>query len=178
MLWNIKRFRIFTSLYDEMYSGHVWVPDFVAGASRQVVAITNLENGRRTWCEVVKLDNYYIDRYNEGCDEKDEKSLKLRVDGHNLVIPQWYRAKLGIEDSSVTGFPKSTSLKISASCWCVWRLLFACLSHPQNVVRLATWLAIYSMILGSVSLLPCVGVKVVAAVFMIICCLVLRGITR
>lgn len=142
-------FKVFTSLHDEMYDGSVWLPQSQKVASRQVVRLKNKRTGRMAWCEAKELDNEYVSRYNEDCSEGD---LRLEVNGHNVVIPKWHRTKLGIRESRDTGFPESSYLDVDRRSYFGLYRLFACLTHPQNAVRLATWLALLSLALGGLSL--------------------------
>lgn len=105
---------------------------------RCIVKITNVENGKRVWCEALQIDDNFLRRYNE--------PPRLTIDDpiSSIVVPQWYRARLGLK----TG--QEVQLRISST-W-LWAKVFACLEHPQVMVRVGTWLGLLSFLLGLLSI--------------------------
>ena len=63
-----------------------------------------------------------------------------------ITINDWYRKRLGGVKTKTT---QELEIK-AANCW--WGKLRANLQHPQVIVRMATWLAIISVGLGTIGL--------------------------
>src|SRR5947209_1944179 len=72
---------------------------------------------------------------------------------NSIVIGGWYRAKLG---GVATQADHDLDVRTSNGCW---GKFWACTQHPQIVVRIAIWLALWSVALGLLgAVLGCVSV--------------------
>ena len=106
--------------------------------SRCVVKITDRLSGNSVYCEGLQIDNNFIGRYNGGRRHKIEDEDVSTA----LVVNEWYRRRLGDMETQ-----QERDLEITISD-CYRGRLLACMQHPQNIVRVATWLGIVSVALG------------------------------
>ena len=81
------------------------------------------------------LDSNFVTRYN------NHPRRTIETPGTAIIASEWYRERLGISKHT------DVDLDISSSD-CAYGRMRACLDHPQVVVRLATKLAIWSVVLG------------------------------
>lgn len=134
-------YRIFAALHEDSNSGWVWLatPHL---SERSVVLITNLSNHEKVYCEALQIDDNFLRLYNEGTNR-----IKIVDQSSALVINKWYRKRLGGFDTKTD---QNLTIKVVTGCWpkLYWAKAWACFRHPQVVVRLATLLGIWSVILG------------------------------
>lgn len=137
-------YRVLASLRDELNQGWVWVTN--SGLeSRSVVKITNKKTNKTIYCECLEIDENYIFVYNNPPRENIDKNKAT------ITISAWYRKRLG-------GINTKTNQELeirTANSW-VGKLR-ANLQHPQVVVRMATWLALISVGLGTLGV--CLSLK-------------------
>ena len=135
------KYRIFAAFHEDTNSGWVWLatPQL---PQRSVVQITNLSNLKEVYCEALQIDDNFLDLYN-----KDTKRIHIADQSSALVMNEWYRKRLG---DFKTQTDQALSIEVVAGCWprLYWAKAWACIRHPQVVVRLATLLGIWSVILG------------------------------
>jgi hypothetical protein len=131
--------KLFAALSEDVQQGWVWLVD-PRLPPRGIVKL--LYRGKAVYCEALQIDRNFLKRYNV----HGEGRCFITDPQKSLVINGWYRAKLGNpatkEDHSVT---------IRACSW--WPFswygkVWACLEHPQIVVRVATWTGIIGVVLG------------------------------
>jgi len=139
------KLKVFASLHDDISDGWVWLPrKAVKGRKvvrgRTTVKITNLDSGKKVFCEALLIEGNFVSIYNES-----PKRCRIDKDG-SIVISWWYRNRLGISETQqehefhvdIANGPCGT--------------IRALREHPQLVVRVSTWLAILSIILGILGL--------------------------
>ena len=134
-----QQYIVYASLHADLDSGYIWLPNLYPGSARSVLKIKNVDNRKSVFAEILLIDDNFKNQY-----EKGQTSNAIQWD-KVAIINSWYRNKLGIAEtkSNVTlKFTKSGS----------WRRICACLDHPNISVRISTWLALISMVLGLVSL--------------------------
>jgi hypothetical protein len=133
------KYKVLAALYDELNQGWVWVTN--SGLeSRAVVKITNKKNNKAVYCECLEIEDNYMSKYNNLPREHINKKEAT------IIINAWYRGRLG-------GLKTQTNHELeirAANGW--WGKLRACCQHPQVVVRIATRLAILSIILAVISI--------------------------
>jgi hypothetical protein len=134
------KYRIYASLHEEIDTGWVWLGTPVL-PPRSIVKIRNTENKKIVFCEALQIEENFIRKYNES-----ENRMKIDSPKSSLVISCWYRKILG--DLPIQS---ETELKIVLKDN-PWGRLWACLQHPQVVVRIGTWLGIISVSLGLIGL--------------------------
>ena len=130
------------ALPEELNDGRVWGPD-LGYDPRPIVRIRNRDSGRSVVCEYLVIDHSYVRRY-EARNDLDGASATLSPEG-SLVLNYWYRRRLGIHGAGARCRFEITRIG-DASGW-----VYACLGHPQIVVRLATVLALLGFGLGCLS---------------------------
>jgi hypothetical protein len=137
------KFKIFAALREDINNGHVWIKmENQNPPKRRVVRITHLVNKRKVFCEAIHIGDNFLAHYNQ------PGRAYIREFGNSIVINEWYRVKLGILK---TQSEEDLDIEI-ANGW--WGRLWACLQHPQEVVRLAIWLGLLSVFLGFLGVVP------------------------
>lgn len=132
-------FDVRASLRSDLNEGWVWVSD-QGYPPRSIVKIESLETKAFVYCEALNIDKNFLAEYNQ------KSRLCIRENVATIVISDWYRKKLGDIQK------KPHNLKISLSNGYYGKFM-ACMQHPQIVVRLATSLALISVILGMLGLI-------------------------
>lgn len=128
--------RIFASLREDTQQGWVWLQD-PSFPPRSIVRIENRSNRKVVYCEALQIDDNFLAAYNQS------PRFTIKAPQESLVIGGWYRALLGGVSTQ-----SDTPLCIK-SCNTCWGKFNACIYHPQTVVRVAAWLGLISVILGS-----------------------------
>ncbi len=106
--------------------------------NRAIIKITNKK--KSVYCEFLKIDENYLEKYNNG------RTLKIENPSNTIIANEWYRTRLGIkktnQDENITIQPANNLIgKLCAS-----------LQHPQLIVRISTKLGLLSFGLGLISL--------------------------
>jgi hypothetical protein len=131
------RYSIHAALKEDINSGWVWInqPDFT---QRAIVCIKNTASSNKVYSEVLRIDKNFLGDYNT----KDSGRIFINNNVPSIVANEWYRKKLG-------GILSKTNLEleITSADNCIGRL-FSCFQHPQIIVRVATWLALISVVEG------------------------------
>jgi hypothetical protein len=136
-----KTYMVKAALVEDINSPYIWFSS-LSCESRDIVKLTNTDENKSIWCEVVKASENYVDRYN-----KNKRTINIVDAEPCLVANEWYREKLGLSKNS------KSNIRISVSRLPLfYRQLLASYKHPDNTVRLAVDLALVSVILGGVGL--------------------------
>lgn len=146
----MPKFKIYPALREDMNEGWVWLGGYNHLPNRSIIKITNCKNSKYSFCEICKIEDKkddkegnFVRRYNRKCGGripiKDEKSA--------LVISAWYRGKLGITEEKKEKHAE-LEIDIEPEPYGYLGKICACLHHPQNVVRVGTWLGIIGVALG------------------------------
>jgi hypothetical protein len=132
--------KIYASLADHIGEGFVWLQR--SGLpTRCVVKITNPDAKRAVFCEALQLEENFLKRYNQG------PRHTIKDPASSIVMSAWYRIRLGGLETQ-----RDYALEvIPADSWCgkIW----ACVHHPQIVVRVAVWLGLVSVALGALGVI-------------------------
>jgi hypothetical protein len=140
------KYTIYAAMPEDINVGWVWIGS-PRLASRIVVRITNKKSGNSSYCEALQIEDNFLRIYNDNGSKREV----ICDPGKALVLNAWYRRMLDrIETQS------EYDLEIEAADN-LWGRLRSCLQHPQVVVRLATWLGIFSVGLGVMGLLLGLG---------------------
>lgn len=97
--------------------------------------------------EYLTINDNYIENYN-----RPKDTVKIEIDTKVITMNEWYRKRLGITETK-----KEYNLTIATERARILAQIRMGLQHPQAVVRMATLLAIISVILGFIGLLPYLG---------------------
>lgn len=127
-----------------MNEGWVWLSqhDF---APRSVVKIRNKSNNKVVYCEALEIDENFIKEYNQN------PRMNINNDDSTAIINGWYRNRLGGINTK-----QHHDLEVSGANGICGKFR-ASVGHPQIVVRLATWLAAISVVLGVLGV--CLAIK-------------------
>jgi hypothetical protein len=134
---------IYASLHEESNNGWIWLSRPQLG-SRSLIRVKNLDNGMKVFCQLREIDDDFVALYNER-----PRTIPLQNSNREkaAVISDWYRRGLGIP-----GTKASVNLEVTPAYIPGWHAIRACCHHPDPVVRLATRLGAWSLVLGSVGL--------------------------
>lgn len=133
------KYKIFAALHDELNAGWVWIRSSNL-SSRCIVKIRNPQNRKKVYCEALQVDDNFLKKYN------DSSRFHIVDSSPALVINSWYRKRLG--DFSTQS---CQDLEITPANR-LWGKIWACLHHPQVIVRIATYLGLLSILLGFFSI--------------------------
>ncbi len=133
-------YKIYASLTDDISSGWVWIGGF-EDDHRPIVKLTNRTNGKKVYCEALKIDKNYRKKYKEG------NTSPIENEDNTIIANEWYRRKLGVNSTK-----NDESILISTENHLYGRFR-ASIQHPQVVVRLATWLGLISILLGVIGVI-------------------------
>jgi hypothetical protein len=128
-------YKVYASLKNDTNEGRVWL-NHSAISGRSVVGIRNNKNRKTIYCEALLIDENYVKDYNSGNTRKICNSEPI------ITINHWYRDRLGIEETN-----RDYDLTILPGSHILGHFL-SCLKHPQIVARVATWMSIFSLLLG------------------------------
>lgn len=136
-----KRFQVFASLFEESNSGWVWMPKEGDFTSRDHIEIKVPANRKSCvcWCRII--DANFLRNYNM------PPRLKIDKAEQALVINDYYRGILDIKSNHEYEV-EITRVKR----WQYHKKIQALLCHPDNSIKLATWLALWSVFLGVVGI--------------------------
>jgi hypothetical protein len=141
----MAQFKIYAALNEDVNQGWVWLQKSqlpLGSPQRSIVKLSASATSKHTYCETRLIDKNFINRYNESSHTKniDESDLIL-------VAAEWYQIHLGIENDD------EAEIKVtSANHFC--GRIYACLDHPQVVVRVATILGLVAVALGLIPIIP------------------------
>ena len=136
----MKEYQIFVARENDIAAPFIWLTDPEV-SSRTVAKITNPDNGKKVYCEILVMDVNFRGNYNGAA------HTRTISEGTNAaVINSWYRQCLGIEKN------QKARLIVSEPCCMpqIIRHIKAGLSHPDSAVRLASDLAVVSVLLGAI----------------------------
>jgi hypothetical protein len=136
------KYSIYAALREDVNSGWVWisVPKF---RQREVICVKNVALDKKIYCEVLQIDDNYLNYYNA----KGQGRKAIKKDASVLVMNEWYRNLLG-------DLPTQSEYEFQVSEAGNWHgRIMSCFQHPQIIVRVATWLGVISVVLGVVGVL-------------------------
>jgi hypothetical protein len=136
------KYLIYAALREDVNSGWVWIsePKF---RQRAVIRISNSDTNKTVYCEVLQIDDNFLNYYNDYGGGR----ISIEKGAHVLVLNQWYRKILG--DLSTKSEYEFTITEAEN-----WKgKIKSCFQHPQVIVRVATWLAALSVVEGLLGIL-------------------------
>jgi len=139
---NTKEYKIFVARVNDIAAPFIWITD-PGVPSRSVACITNPDNGKKVYCEILVMDVNFRGNYNGAT---HTRTISEGIDA--AVVNSWYRQCLGVDKN------KQAKLTVSIpGCMPqIVRQIKAGLSHPDSAVRLASDLAVVSVWLGLIGL--------------------------
>ena len=138
-----RQLEIYAALEADISNGTVWLKQNSLPA-RCIVKIANETNDRTVYCEALQFDENFLARYNAPMGNR----RTINDPDSSIVMGYWYRARLGDLNTS-----KTYSLLVKKATP-FWGDVWACLHHPQLIVRMAMGLALPSVFLGLVGAVP------------------------
>jgi hypothetical protein len=133
------KYDMYPSLWEDIDSGAVWI-SYPLLTSRMIAKVRNMETGRTVYCEVKMVDEYYMERYGA------QPGRSGQIGENPIFASAWYRKQLGIQRRE-----GDVDLHIEEA-ESIYGKVCACLHHPQVVVRIATVLGLWSVVLGAIGL--------------------------
>lgn len=140
-------YRLYAALHGDIAEGFVWVGGSGDFPPRTVVEIRNEKNGKRVFCEALRLEKNFERLYNG-----HQGTCKIDATGESipLVMNYWYRAQLGsLGEPLATQADYALTVEPRAG---LRARLRACCRHPQLVVRVSLRLGLLGIALGVISL--------------------------
>ena len=128
------KYELHTALREDIESGSMWISSPKL-TSRTTVKVRNAENYRSVRCEVKMVDPFFRKEF--------AKRVGPFPTQDAVFVSAWYRKQLGIR--RVTGIVDLEIQEAESLC----SKICACMKHPQLVARIATHLAVWSVILGT-----------------------------
>lgn len=138
----MKEYQVFVARQTDITAPFIWLTD-PGVPSRTVARITNPDNGKKVYCEILVVDDNFRRSYN---DAANTKTISQNIDA--AIVNAWYRKCLGIEKN------RKAKLSVSVPFYTpqIIGQIRAALSHPDNAVRLASDIAVVSAMLGAIGL--------------------------
>jgi hypothetical protein len=132
------KYTIFAALYDEATEGWIWVPTGQGFSSGDYIKINCLSTGKEIVSSCRIIDKYFLERYNKPHRNfiEDKKSALVMSLHYRKILEEIETGKdYEFEIVRLEGKLNLNKLK-------------AFTQHPNNYVRIASLLAIMSIILG------------------------------
>ena len=142
-----RKLKVFASTRDDIHAGVVWM-DSKTTIVRPIVKITNIANGKKIYCELMKIEGAFKKFYNQ----KGSGRLTITDTSKAIVLNNWYRNKLGIRETQI-----QVDLEIDQPVFSLLSKFFACVQHPQIVVRMSMWFSTIGLGLGILSVIISLG---------------------
>ena len=144
-----KKYKVFASMWEDSNEGWVWIPPEKGFEPRDFITVKETKSGEKISCICRIIDPWFLDHYNQ----PPRRYIDLNEEYPPIVLNDHYRRKLGrkgwkIETDQVYELEIKRVGKLN-----YYRKTGALLHHPNNVVSLATFLAVWSVILGGISIL-------------------------
>ncbi len=144
---RISNCTIRAALHEETDKGWVWLClNRKTFGSRMTIKISHEK--KSVYCEYREIDSKFVKLYNCG------RTRKIEEEGKFVVISDWYRKALGIEETKETEQPTGPTLTISKPRWALFADIRAGCQHPEPGVRMATQIAIWGTGFAIAGLLP------------------------
>lgn len=139
----IKEVNVKASKLEDVNSSFIWGVNLV-NSSREIYRIKNISNNKAVWVEVINATSNFIENYNKRSNTRNIDKSEVC-----LVASEWYRVKLGLNKNI------NQQIKVKKTFLPNFLKTFlASKDHPDSNVRLATYLAIISVILGFIGSYP------------------------
>ena len=136
-----KIYKVFAALHDESNAGWIWMPPENGFTSRDLITITSLTKKKKVYCDCRIIDDNFQSYY------KKETGNSIDNKYNTIVISDYYRNKLGGLNTE-----EEYEFEIVRG-KCFVSKIRTLLQHPDNIVKIATWLAIISIGIGLLSIL-------------------------
>lgn len=138
----MMEYQIFVARENDIAAPFIWVTN-PGVPSRSVAKVENAANGKSVYCEVLVMDANFRGNYNGTA---HTRNISEGIEA--AVISSWYRQCLGIEKNEKATLSITMHFYVPG----ILKQIKADLSHPDSAVRLASDLAVVSVVLGFVGL--------------------------
>ena len=132
--------KVYAALYEDINSGWIWQQGSEL-PQRSVVRIRNAANGKSVHCETLQIDENFLARYNQ------PPRSNIVPNTNVVIMNEWYRTRLGCPQTF-----RDYDLNIQPAN-CLWGKFWACIEHPQIIIRFGMWLGFIGVILGIVGVI-------------------------
>jgi len=158
-------YKIYPSLHEESIEGWVRIPEDIDHIKTRDFIMISRVGYPSIICQARTIDKLFINFYNNRLESSnffqiyeqkkplDHEDIKNKKS--TIIMSYYFREKLGITDEDV-----KSDINIELSILknnCRLQKIRAFLQHPNDVVKIATWLAllsiIISIVLGSLSII-------------------------
>jgi hypothetical protein len=120
------------------------MPPWDGFVSRDYITLKTIPTGKKVNCICRIIDDNFIDSYN-----KSERTENITDRNNSIVISAYYRDMLGgIETKKEYEFEIIRICKFN-----YYSKIKTLRQHPDNIVKVATWLAIISIVIGILGIL-------------------------
>jgi len=139
----MKKYSIYAALREDINSGWVWGNDS-RFKKRVIVCLSNPKARKKIYCEGLGIDKNFLKNY----DEIGGGRKLIQFDKDVLVVNEWYRKLLSLDDWS-----NQSEYELDITIVDNWiGKLWSCFHHPQIIVRIASRLAVISVIEGIIGI--------------------------
>lgn len=144
-----RKYEVFAALYEDSNEGWIWMPGEKDFDSRDHITVKSIATGKKVTCVCRIIDDNYIIQYNQ------PPRRIIANPKEAIVLSTYYRDKLAdrakskeIKTSNIYEFEIKKVWRFN-----YFRKILALVQHPDNAIKIATWLAIISIIIGLLGLL-------------------------
>jgi hypothetical protein len=148
--WSVRRndmkYKIHKALWENIEFGSIWIGN-QSGQQfppRTVVKVTNKRNEREIFCELQTIEAHFGKKY------KEKFGIDLVEPEKVAFISGWYRSLLNV------AVDEEVELEVKKADRLYGRIRSS-LDHPEVIVRVSVYLAIWSIILGVIAILIAVS---------------------
>jgi hypothetical protein len=145
----MTKYEILKAIHEESNEGWIWIQKEEEIKSRNFIKIEWSENkpkgGKSIRCQARTIDKNFYKFYTK------RKETVDKIESNSIIINEYFREKLGITDAMLKQ-RNVYNLSILKSNCCIQKIL-AFLQHPNDVVKIATWLVIFSILLSLISIM-------------------------
>ncbi len=144
----VTHYKILKAIHEESNEGWAWIPKTSTIKSRTFIKIDWIENkpkkSKPIRCQARIIDDSFYKFYT-----KRPETVKDFDKSNTIIMSEYYRDRFGISEDDLKNKENEYNLIISKYD-CFFQKIRAFLEHPNDVVKIATILAIISIIVTSV----------------------------
>ena len=148
-----KKYKIFAALHEEANEGWVWIPKGIVPSGSTWICLKNTQNERKVYCSCRIIDKNFQEYYND----ENRRTYKINKNDNHIVISCYYRNKLGLESNYE--YELDITHTRNPINW-----IRALVHHPNNAIQVATCLAIFSIIIGFISIVLSIFTGIISIV--------------
>lgn len=138
-----RKYEVYPALHDESNAGWIWMSQEEDFASRDYISVVNMSTDKKVLCICRIIDANFKRVY------KERTGKAIQEKKNALVVSDYYRKKLGLDEGKGQEISEFEIGRVVDPVSKIRTLL----QHPDNIVKIVTWLAIISVAVGLVSIL-------------------------